>query len=336
MKYSILVPVYNVEKYLRQCIESVLSQDFEDFELILTNDGSTDGSAVICQEYARKDSRISYYEKENEGLLLTRRYALKKAKGEYVLFLDSDDFWEDNLLAILNAEIERKDVDIVLYRYNCVDDEGFFIGSNKGIFKDGTYFDISNREELLFEFLRSSRMNSMWTKCVRKSIIDIDTDYSAFKDKKGEDLLQSISLMLNAKTYLYLDRTLVNYRLSTTGRGRNYKTKHAYDTLAVHEHVHNKLIEYGVGESLHTSHCNGFLADLCQSVLPSLPLVTTYSQYKSILSTIVAHPLYKELKRYSKHIKMTNKQKLLYELLNKRMFFVIYSAYYMRNYLKLN
>lgn len=81
----------------------MLAQHYHDYEIILTNDGSTDGSPAICEAYAAKDARIRYYSKQNEGLLLTRRYAIRLAKGEYVLFLDSDDYWAPNLLETVAA-----------------------------------------------------------------------------------------------------------------------------------------------------------------------------------------------------------------------------------------
>ena len=221
MTFSILVPVYNVEKYLSQCIDSVLMQDYEDYELILANDGSTDKSPQICEYYSKRDSRIRYLSKPNEGLLLTRRFSLQYAKGEYFLFLDSDDFWEPGLLTTLANEIKHDStVDMILYRYKRIRDKGRVIYEDKGIFADHTIFTPSNKNSFLQEFVSSSRLNTMWSKCVRRDIVDITTDYSGFKDKKGEDLLQSITLIKNANKILYLDKVLYCYRLSLTGKVR--------------------------------------------------------------------------------------------------------------------
>ena len=89
--FTIIVPVYNTEKYLRHCLDSILSQTFEDYEVILINDGSTDDSAAICREYAKKDERIRVIEQENKGLLQVRRVGLKAAKGKFIVHVDSDD-----------------------------------------------------------------------------------------------------------------------------------------------------------------------------------------------------------------------------------------------------
>ena len=104
MRFSVLIPVYNVEKYLDQCLTSVLTQDYSDFEVVLVNDGSTDQSPIICQKYAESDPRVKYYDKNNEGLLLTRRYSIKRASGEYIVFLDSDDYWEPGRVSFSYAE----------------------------------------------------------------------------------------------------------------------------------------------------------------------------------------------------------------------------------------
>ena len=92
MKISIVVPVYNVEKYLDRCIKSLLNQSIEEYEILLIDDGSKDNSGKMCDEYQRRDSRIKVFHKENEGLGLTRNYGMNQAAGEYILFVDSDDY----------------------------------------------------------------------------------------------------------------------------------------------------------------------------------------------------------------------------------------------------
>ncbi len=119
-KISVIIPVYNVEKYLVRCIESVISQTYTDFEVILVNDGATDNSGKICDEYALKDARIRVIHKENGGLSDARNKGAIKATGEYILFLDSDDFIESNALEILFGIITEASADIAAGGiYNC-------------------------------------------------------------------------------------------------------------------------------------------------------------------------------------------------------------------------
>lgn len=106
-KVSVLVPVYNVEKYLPRCIDSVLSQDFFDYELILVDDGSPDNSPRICDEYAAKDSRIKVIHKQNGGLVSARLAGFEASQGKYLMFLDSDDYLLPNALTVLYDKIEE-------------------------------------------------------------------------------------------------------------------------------------------------------------------------------------------------------------------------------------
>lgn len=118
MMVSIIVPVYNTGKYLRECIESVLQQSYQDWELLLMDDGSTDDSSEICDEYASSDSRIKVVHKHNTGVSDTRNKALELAVGKYVIFLDSDDFWINNeILSIFVSKSEEEDLDILRANY---------------------------------------------------------------------------------------------------------------------------------------------------------------------------------------------------------------------------
>lgn len=113
MEFSIIIPIYNSEDYLRRCIESCRNQTFRDIEIILVNDGSTDASEAICQDFAKKDLRIVYVKKENGGLSDARNYGLKKATGDYIVFLDSDDFLSPDACERFHKVILRKRADII-------------------------------------------------------------------------------------------------------------------------------------------------------------------------------------------------------------------------------
>ena len=128
MKFSVIIPVYQVEQYLRQCIDSVLRQSFTDYEVILVDDGSTDGSTAICREYAGRDSRVRMIRQANGGLSAARNTGVGAARGDYLIFLDSDDYW---LTASGLGQIDRclsdGRTDAVFWRYRKVaeDDNAF-------------------------------------------------------------------------------------------------------------------------------------------------------------------------------------------------------------------
>lgn len=122
---SVIVPVYNAGNYLEQCIDSVLCQTYSDFEILLVDDGSTDGSGEICDRFGRQDSRVSVFHKQNGGSSAARNLALSEARGSYVIFLDSDDYWcvDDCLETLLNVAL-RENADIVRGEYKAVDESG--------------------------------------------------------------------------------------------------------------------------------------------------------------------------------------------------------------------
>lgn len=295
MKYSILIPVYNTSKYLRQCLDSVLAQDYTDFEVILVNDGSTDSSPAICEEYSEKDIRIKYYSKANSGLLLTRRYSLPLSSGEYILFLDSDDYWDTNLLSTLDKIIvANSTIDLLLYRFRRVSDEGIFISNDNGIFPDGTIFSADNKNQFLSKFVESSRLNTLWTKCVRRDIIDIDCDYSIFKDRKGEDLLQSIALIKNSNTICYTDTVLMSYRLSKNGRGRNFKIKYFEDFEVVREHVYDYLCIMSVNKTVWDSFYEYYYSSLSDMLKSYSSSCSSFDSFTNITNCIGKYKLYKQ------------------------------------------
>lgn len=122
IKFSIIVPVYNVNKYLNKCLDSILNQTYNNFELLIIDDGSTDGSEKICDEYKKKDRRIKVFHKKNGGLSDARNYGVKQVSGDYLLFVDSDDYIESKLLEKLNECILLAKVDIIRFGLNIVDD----------------------------------------------------------------------------------------------------------------------------------------------------------------------------------------------------------------------
>ena len=115
---SVIVPVYNTKKYLRECIDSILAQTYSNYELILVDDGSTDGSSEICDEYAQKNERVFVIHKENCGLLHTRKVGFAAAKGEYISYIDSDDFIAADMYEYMMSKIAEHNVDVAIFQVN--------------------------------------------------------------------------------------------------------------------------------------------------------------------------------------------------------------------------
>ena len=131
-KISVIVPVYNTERFLQRCIDSVLAQTYQDFELLLIDDGSKDSSGVICETYAAKDARIRVIHKENTGVSDTRNLGLDVARGKYLFFLDADDFWlQSDSMSMFVQKAEEHNLDIVRGEYSAMHEDGSFAWSRR-------------------------------------------------------------------------------------------------------------------------------------------------------------------------------------------------------------
>ena len=240
--FSILIPVYNGEKYINECFDTIVNQTFQNFEAIIIDDGSTDNCLKICNEYADKyPGKFKVYYKENGGLISARRAAIERATGEYSIFLDSDDKLEVNCLEVLYETINKSKADMVIYSYTYFDNNGVTKPA-KRIFENGTFFD--NKKQLYELLYSDSVLNSLWTKAIKTKILQSDpTDYSVYyKYNMSEDLLQSLYPITYSKRIVYIDASLYYYRYNNTSISRNY----SYDTIKKQStlHVYNLIKNY--------------------------------------------------------------------------------------------
>lgn len=163
-KVSFIVPVYNVEVYLEKCIQSILSQTYRDLELILVNDGSPDNSQEIINKYSRKDNRIIAIEKNNEGVSIARNVGLSKATGEYIIFVDSDDYIEKDYTEYMVSMLEKESADMAM-SINSFDDCNLLPPSS------GSYFLLSGQEATEWLYLEKTGV-AVWNKIYRKELLD--------------------------------------------------------------------------------------------------------------------------------------------------------------------
>ncbi len=229
MKFSILVPVYNVEDYLEQCVDSLLSQDYSgEYEIILVDDGSTDSSGKICDKYACKNSEIiKVFHKRNEGLVSAREVGIANATGEACLFVDSDDFVEANLLSTLERAFDSNPgSDIIIYSYWYYND-GTKSERKLRLSEIETVYEDEKKNELYSNLLFSTNTTPIWTKAVRTKILRQDaTDYSLYYEKNmAEDWFRSVNLINIAKKIIYIDVPLYNYRTNAQSISRSFSAE---------------------------------------------------------------------------------------------------------------
>ena len=206
---SVIVPIYNVEKYLRTCLNSLLEQTYENFEVLMINDGSTDGSAAICQEYAERDSRFVYFEKENGGLASARNFGLDYSKGMYISFIDSDDWVvETYLLDLYNAIVKSKSDISISHHIGYKDDTGDYCIYIYEYFEK-EYSSSQFISELPTVELQSIVYHTSWGKLFRKNLFD---NVRFAEGKLIEDTRIGFKLFLEATKIIYINKGLYVYR----------------------------------------------------------------------------------------------------------------------------
>ena len=208
---SVIVPVYNAENYIKRCVDSILCQTYEDIELVLVNDGSKDNSLEILQAYAQKDNRVNVIDQENKGVSGARNTGLENAGGEYILYVDADDWIEKDTLEILLKQSEN--ADIVFFGSDNAENPGESKRQNTNT------YEIWDQDKQMLEFMKHKTMTGMlWNKLIRRSL----TQNLFFNEKTGfgEDaeflwkVLKKSQKMLVTKEILYhhvLEKTSISH-----------------------------------------------------------------------------------------------------------------------------
>ncbi|MCT0016662.1 glycosyltransferase family 2 protein [Lactococcus lactis subsp. lactis] len=238
--FSIIMPVYNVEKFVAESIDSVINQTFQDFELIIVDDGSTDGSSDICEDYARNyPDKIKLFHQKNQGLLQTRRNGLKKAIGNFIVHLDSDDCLRLDSLKKITEIINKTKCDLTFF--DCSDEPTFSHKTRDFHFQNLQTFTGKEKVKLYFMLSKDYNFNNLVIKVAKREIYDIDKDYSQYGVANGEDLLQSLPLITNAKKIVYLKETLYYYRPNPESITGSYRESLYYEGKIVATEVQKYL-----------------------------------------------------------------------------------------------
>ena len=212
-KISVIVPVYNVEKYLPRCIDSILSQTFKDFELLLIDDGSPDNCGNICDEYAIKDSRVKVIHKQNGGVSSARNVGIENAKGEWITYIDADDYIEQGFLSIPEDATE----DLLIQNYK--------------VLYDNDYTDTKFINEVIEQLQYSSHVGMHivdrifrvpWAKFFKRCLIVDNSILFAQGVKIGEDTLFMLEYLCHSKSIQYLSTSSYVYRKEGSGLTHKY------------------------------------------------------------------------------------------------------------------
>ncbi len=234
MKFSIIIPIYNVEAYLRECVDSVFSQTFDDYEVILVNDGSTDNSGIICDEYAKKYKNVNVIHTSNSGSSNARNVGTAAAKGDYIVYIDSDDYITDkSFLQDINDKLCQNPTDIVLYKFAKKFDTSDTI--EKCTFSLSEAEKTDDSDELLLKTVSGDAYyGSAWTKAFKKSLVQ-ENNIEFEKGLLGEDMEWYFHLLMHAKTLSAIDKVYIAYRQRAGSISKTNGIKNLTDYIYVLE-----------------------------------------------------------------------------------------------------
>ena len=221
---SIIVPVYNMSLYLKKCLDSICGQTLEQIEIICVNDGSTDNSLDILKEYAKKDKRIIVVSQENQGLSAARNTGLDIARGEYIGFVDSDDYISKDMYLYLYNDIRKNDADIAICSYYIKYDDSVIV-----IIKHDDCV-IDNEKDYIKELLKDDYIqNYVWTRLYKRELFD---DVRFQIGKVYEDVYLSCDLLGKVNKICYINKPLYYYCIRDNSISRTFKISTAKDSVS--------------------------------------------------------------------------------------------------------
>ena len=283
---SVIVPVYKAEKYLPRCIDSILSQEFTNFEVLLIDDGSPDGSGKLCDEYAARDSRIRVFHKENGGVSSARNLGLDNARGEWVMFADADD-WLDKETFKICLKADHKEFDIIRFGYNSVFDENGDI-TNKRL------PDVATLQEYLRLVIERKTTMAVWGAMYKRSIFKLNKIYFDTTIRMGEDWVVLVNVILHSKNINFISQPLYQYNryneescVNNFSFGKQLEMVKAYALIA--DIVENNGLTLDFSKSLQISY-QTILSDIISLHLTSFVNVKDFLERRKQIEYISALP----------------------------------------------
>ena len=216
-KVSVIIPVYNTQQWLHECIDSVLKQTMQNFEIICINDGSTDGSDLVLRKYAEEDARITVFTQENKGVSAARNAGIRVAKGEYIYFLDSDDYVAPDMLQIMCGEMEQKGLDIAFFDI-CAFGEGSVLqeevdAKNRYYAREHNYPSVYTGEDLLYNLIKNDDYSCSVCKQLVRTAFLRDNQIQFYEGIIHEDELYTFQIMMIAEQVAIVPQVLYQRRV---------------------------------------------------------------------------------------------------------------------------
>ena len=325
--YSIIVPIYKVEDYLTKCIESILAQTYKNFELILVDDGSPDNCPKICDEYAQKDNRVKVVHKENGGLVSARKAGLEIALGDYICFVDGDDFISSDMLENYENVLSNNNADMICTGYSKYYSEDKIVSVPQNI-TDG-FYDKNDLKSQLYPKMLSDKpfysffvQPTIWSKCIKKCIAvsiykNINNNISL-----GEDVAATYPALIAAESVIAIDYRGYMYRQNPDSMTHTYD-KNLYEkvrNLIVHLKTVEKTMGWQAGNQINEYAV--YLLILAKNNEFKYNKSSTYRTKKSNMKCYLSDPIFKEALT---HIELSGaKNKFIVSCFKKNLLMPIY------------
>lgn len=247
MKFSIIVPAYNADIYLAETLDSIERQTYTDFETVLVDDGSTDRTGILLDEFAARHGGAHVIHCGNNGLLLARRTGLKRAQGDYIVFLDADDLLRQDALELCARALAATDVDIVAFRHTT--NPNNWKPADQLVLPKGIYNGQAYRQ--VTASVCEGHLCSIWGKAIRRSCFDIDSNYEPYRGlMHGEDIFTVLPVFDAASSLVQLDRALIYYRLHEGSSTACFRSSQLHDLDRVAERMRRYAQAWGYSEDL--------------------------------------------------------------------------------------
>ncbi len=251
MLFSVLIPVYNAEKYLRDCLDSVLNQTEKDFEIIIIDDGSNDHSAEICDQYQTDFvNLIRVRHTKNSGQISARNFLIELARGDYLVHLDADDYLRPDALARLKETIEEHNADLIIYGIHRIGVDGK--ETDQLLANGKTVYEGDGKSEIYKTMCRRDILNNYVTKIASRELVLACDKYEHLPQVMiGEDLLQSLPLVTKARKIVYLGEALYCYRKNSTSMTATSGPKRYKSEFVVYRELLRYSKLWGVADEVH-------------------------------------------------------------------------------------
>lgn len=328
---TIIVPIYNVEQYLKQCIESLLQQSYKNIEIILVNDGSTDRSADICEIFRKKDNRIKVVNKSNEGLGYARNSGLKIANGKYVTFVDSDDYVDEDMIKVLYEAIIKNKSDTSLGGFKKINNDGkvLFIEEYKKEIFEGK--DVYNK---LFpkmlgscpeksDSIRMSVWNTMYSMDIIK---ENNIKFKSEREYISEDIIFDMEYYKYSNSVAIINESFYYYRTNNLSLTMKYKSDRFKLIKKLYKYIEEQLIKSNINSEVIYRAQRQFMINIRMCIkqenvkVSSKTIIEAIKNIKSICSDELVQDI---IKKYPVHL-LQLKPKIFIYLIKYKMSYLLY------------